>query len=322
MPIVVNCPGCPTKLSAPESAAGKQIRCPKCGATAPVPNFVPAEEVPVVDAKPLPPKPKPKPIVAEEEDERPRKKAKASRDDDDDEDEDDRPRKKKKRSREDDDYDHDLPRHKRGRAGSKGGGGGGGKVAIIVIAGLLLLGGVGFGIYMLVGKNSPFAKRAPVPAGWKLFESPNHGFKGYFPSDPQLLMSVNGGFPAVGGAFPGMNELPEVESSSIYTCGDVLFGGRTGGVSITVSVTRFRNSLPRNIRDDPGRIGGGKFGNAESRRVRWLGSDATEVVFGNIVARRVLTDKVQVEVQIIGPNGQRAKPEEEAGFFDNFELTK
>ncbi len=34
MPIVVACPNCPTKLSVPDSAAGKMARCPKCGAVA------------------------------------------------------------------------------------------------------------------------------------------------------------------------------------------------------------------------------------------------------------------------------------------------
>lgn len=43
MPIVVTCPSCPTKLSAPDGAAGKQVRCPKCGAAAPVPALIAAE---------------------------------------------------------------------------------------------------------------------------------------------------------------------------------------------------------------------------------------------------------------------------------------
>ena len=50
MPVVVACPKCSTKLSAPDSAAGKQVRCPKCGTSAAVPALIPAEEVGVVDA--------------------------------------------------------------------------------------------------------------------------------------------------------------------------------------------------------------------------------------------------------------------------------
>ncbi|WP_204249678.1 hypothetical protein [Gemmata sp. SH-PL17] len=63
-------PGCPAKLSAPETAAGKQIRCPKCGAVATVPALVQAEEVPVVDGTlaPPPPKPRPKPVLVDDDD--------------------------------------------------------------------------------------------------------------------------------------------------------------------------------------------------------------------------------------------------------------
>lgn len=315
MPIVVNCPGCPTKLSAPDTAAGKQIRCPKCGATAPVPTFVPAEEVPVVDAKPVP-KPKPKRAVADDDDDddRPRKKAKSRRDDDD---EDDRPRKKKRRADDDDDYPHDYAR-RRPRAKS----GGGGKVALIVGGVLLLLVLVGLGVYFLTGKDSPFAKKAPVPPGWSQYSY--DGFRAYFPSQPQV-MTMNAGFPVGGrggGGFFGANDVPEAESVAMYTCGNDIFNGPTpGGVSITVSVTRFRNGVPRNLRDDLNRGGTGKFGNIESRRVRWLGSDASEIVMGNAVVRVAYTDKALIVAQINGPNGTRATPEQEAGFFDNFELT-
>lgn len=86
--VVVQCPGCPTRLSAPEGAAGKQLKCPKCGALATVPN----EQV--VESKPAaPPKPKPKVTAdpVEDDDDRPRSRKRRDEDDDDD----DRPRKKK-----------------------------------------------------------------------------------------------------------------------------------------------------------------------------------------------------------------------------------
>src|SRR5436190_213733 len=63
MPIVVTCPGCPTKLSAPDTAAGKHVRCPKCQAAVPVPAPLPEE--PVVDAKVTSPPKKPKPAAVE-----------------------------------------------------------------------------------------------------------------------------------------------------------------------------------------------------------------------------------------------------------------
>jgi len=37
MPISVTCGSCSTKLKAPESAAGRKVKCPKCGTLAPVP---------------------------------------------------------------------------------------------------------------------------------------------------------------------------------------------------------------------------------------------------------------------------------------------
>src|SRR6266508_797753 len=181
MPIVVTCPGCPTKLSAPDNAAGKQIRCPKCGAVAPVPDLIPAEEVPVVEATVAPAKPKSKPVQAEAaDDDLPRKKA-ARRDEDD---EDEPPRKKKRRyDDDDDDYDHD---HRRRRKGG-GGGGSGGKIAAIIVVGVMVLAGIGVGINLLTGKGGPLAKKAPLPPGWKEYSYPQDGFKAAFPKDPQVV---------------------------------------------------------------------------------------------------------------------------------------
>ena len=63
---VIECTECGAKLKvAALPAPGKKIRCPKCGAAAPVPDLIPSEEVPVVDAVVVPPKPKPKPVQAE-----------------------------------------------------------------------------------------------------------------------------------------------------------------------------------------------------------------------------------------------------------------
>src|SRR5262245_573771 len=139
MPIIISCPGCPTKLSAPDGAAGKHVRCPKCGAITPVPAFIPVEEVPVVEAAIAPQKPKPKPFKADEDEEPPRKKKPQ-------EDEEERPRKKKRRAYDDDDdYEHDHPRRKSRRAA----GGGSGMIIVITLGGLLLLGGIGLGIYLL-----------------------------------------------------------------------------------------------------------------------------------------------------------------------------
>ncbi len=303
MAIVVPCPGCPTKLSAPDTAAGKQIRCPKCGTTAPVPALIPAEEVPVVNAAIVPPKPKPKPVVADDdEDDRPRKK---KRDDDDDDEDDDRPRKKKKRAcaaDEDDDYDHDRPRKKARKAG----GGGGGKVAILVLAGLFLLGGIGLGIYFLTGKGSPFAKKTPVPPGWVQHTSPHNGFKAYFPKEPQEF-TVNGGFGGLGGGrfggrggFAGGNELANVTSVTAYTSG----GGDAPIISLNVA--RFQGEVPAAIRDSVRNLRTGNEYGVETRKVRWLGYDAGDIITGATLTRIVYTDRLMIQVQITGPRGQRA----------------
>lgn len=312
MPIVVTCPKCPTKLSAPDSAAGKAVRCPKCGAAAPVPLYIPAEEVPVIEATVAPPKAKPKPVVADagDDDDRPRKKARR-----DEEDADDAAPRKKKKKRYDDD-DDDPPRRKRRNAG---GGGSGGVIAVVVIVGLLVLGGVGVGVYFLTGKGSVFAKKTPVPAGWQQFSYPNDGFKAYFPSEPTKIgMDLQPGFGA-GGPLPGGIDIPQMESMHAYTTGG--FGGKDR-LTVTVEVVRFRDKLPRSARDSLGGQAGGRFGGGQTQQVRWLGESATEVAFGGSLTRAVYVDKAMIVVMITGPNGGRAKPEEEAAFFDNFELTK
>jgi TM2 domain-containing membrane protein YozV len=46
MPIVVTCPGCSTTLKAPDAAAGKKVKCPKCTSAVPVPA---ADSPPVIE---------------------------------------------------------------------------------------------------------------------------------------------------------------------------------------------------------------------------------------------------------------------------------
>ena len=75
MTIVFNCPGCDSKMQAPENLAGRQARCPSCQTVVTVPEKVfEAEEVASYPAEP--PRPRPRPVeepladpneVAEEE---------------------------------------------------------------------------------------------------------------------------------------------------------------------------------------------------------------------------------------------------------------
>ena len=94
MPINVTCPSCSATLRAPDTAAGKQIKCPKCqtvitvpGATAPPESQMsPAPPPPMASAAPA------KAVVPDyEEDDRPRRRTREDEDDD-------RPRRRWRRS--------------------------------------------------------------------------------------------------------------------------------------------------------------------------------------------------------------------------------
>jgi hypothetical protein len=314
MPIVVACPKCSTKLSAPDNAAGRQVRCPRpgCGAVADVPAFVAAEEVEVVDAAPAPrPKPKPARAEADDEDDRPRSKRR------DEDDEEERPRRKRRRDDDDDDYEFDHPRRRRRR---KSGGAAAVVIAAVVLGGLVLLAGIGFGIYYLVAKVN---KTAPPP-GWKEFTYKADNFKAYFPKEPQVF---GGGDLAGAGprnTIPGLGANP-VDSFTIYTCGDF-----NDPLLIHVQVARFPSGLPASVRNeldrgmrDLGNFSGQVAGaGIETRTVRWLGEKAIEVVTPAGVMRLAVTDKAMYYVMIAGLNGTRAKTSDETAFFDNFELLK
>ena len=142
MPISVSCPGCSATLTAPDSAAGKKVKCPKpaCGMLMIIPDAL-APDFEVVEDRPAPPKPKSKPVMArvddDEDEDRPRKRSRR----DDDDDEDDRPR-SRRRDDDDDDYD-DRPRKKK----RKKKGMGAGAIVAIVLGGLVVVAGGGYGIY-------------------------------------------------------------------------------------------------------------------------------------------------------------------------------
>jgi hypothetical protein len=141
MPIAVSCPGCSARLNAPDAAAGKRVKCPKCQGPIVVPAAVatnPGFEV--VEDEPSPPPKESAPAPAknarvtaaadrDEEDDRPtRKRAKADDEDDRDEpaapkrakaDQDDRrPTKKRAEADDEDDGADDRPRAKKRAAAS------------------------------------------------------------------------------------------------------------------------------------------------------------------------------------------------------------
>src|SRR5688572_3636665 len=98
MPIAVVCGSCHSKLNAPDAAAGKSVKCPKCKAALTVPAAT-EPQFEVVD-EPEPPKKKKIVVVDDDdddEDEKPKAKKKSRPvADDDDDDADEKPKAKKK----------------------------------------------------------------------------------------------------------------------------------------------------------------------------------------------------------------------------------
>jgi hypothetical protein len=175
MPIAIVCPGCSAKLNAPDSAAGKKIKCPKCQAVCSVP--APAAQFEVVEEpapKPTPKAAKPtaKAAVSDEEDDRPRgKKA---------EDE-DRPRDRKRAA--DDDKD-DRPRKRKGTRDEEKAGGS----KKLLIGGLLavLLAGGGFAAYWFGFRDKSGGGGDTVSTeNWETYTSPGNVFKASFPGKPE-----------------------------------------------------------------------------------------------------------------------------------------
>jgi len=312
MPIIVACPKCATNLSAPDAAAGKMVKCPKpgCGAVTPVPAFLAAEEVAVVDAEAAP---KPRPVRAradDDEDDRPRSKRRRQ-----DDDEDDRPRGRRRRPDDDDEDDDDFerPRPRRRKSGW-----GAGAIVAVVLGGLVVLLGVGFGIYALVGGG-----KARVPPGWVEFTSEQDSFKAYFPEKVR---------PRPG---PGRLLIPDVESVTEYA---VTPKGRTRDL-VGVIVLKFdpglsperRDYALQSIREQVVERAYSKV--SSPRPVKWAGRSAQEFIVEDVLdnpggrtggglIRLVATD-TRIYIGLIGSlHGGRLGRDEENGFFDNFEILK
>jgi hypothetical protein len=320
MSISVACLGCSAKLNAPDSAAGKKVKCPKpgCGTVMLVPALL-QPQFEVVEDDP-PPKPKPKfipAVVAEDdEDDRPRKKSR--RDDDDDDDDDDRPRSKRRR---DDDDDDDRPRKKKKK---KQQGMGAGLIVAIALGGILVLGGVGYGVYALVSKKSDSAgggggggsgggPKAAVPTGWVEYRSDKDKFRAYFPSLPQEVSA--GGAPGA----KGMN-MYIVEPRGQQVVAMVIVIQLNPGTS-----QQQRDALAAKFNQGAAK-GGARMGAATD--TTWMGLPAKQSVVtegggrGGGVMRFASTDAT-IYIALIGTeSGGRLSADLENGFFDNFELIK
>ena len=79
MPIPLVCDACHVKLNAPDAAAGKRVKCPKCGKLLEIPNpqadfevieesptmMLPTPSLPAMKSSLPTTKPKPKPVTTE-----------------------------------------------------------------------------------------------------------------------------------------------------------------------------------------------------------------------------------------------------------------
>lgn len=183
MPIAVAC-SCGVKLKAPDAAAGKRVKCPKCGNPVSVPVPAPADDFEMVDDDPPPapaparkkpklvddddpppttkkmptaaktqpmPRPKPKPVVVDEPV-------------DDDDEEDEKPKKKKGKKKKEEPKSK-LPLIL---------GIGGGVVGLLVIVGIVVAvvaGGGGGQAQGTGGGTTPTQPVAPpLPPGWSTFK--------------------------------------------------------------------------------------------------------------------------------------------------------
>ena len=125
MPIAIACPSCKVRLQAPDTAAGKRVKCPKCQTAIPVPG---GEAPAAPRSAPAPAKAPAKKSAPDndfnfdDDDDRPAKKGAPARRPADDDDEDDRPAKKSSAVRKgrDDDYDDDDDRPAKKGAIKKG----------------------------------------------------------------------------------------------------------------------------------------------------------------------------------------------------------
>ncbi len=316
MPIIVICTKCGTKLSAPDHGAGKQVRCPKpnCGTIVAVPAFTVAEvvvaEIPAVQPTPkqLPQEdeyevaPKKSRKRANEEDERPRNTRRAE-----DEDEvDDSPKPRKKRPGAVEDAPRPVKRRRKARKGL-----GVGAIIALVMAGLLVLSVVGYGVFLLVNEVGEASKpKSPPPPGWKEFTYTDDKFKAYFPQEPwhgTLNFNVQPMLDKLG------VDVNYPESMAGYQT-------LTSSTHVSILVARYKKRLSSQERSEALRTAYKDRDFGEAKRVRWLGQSADEYITPGTVMRAVVVGSMFFSAEIGNTTGGRAKPEEEAGFFDNIQI--
>lgn len=354
MPIPVVCSGCSARLNAPDAAAGKAVKCPKCQKTVSVPAASPGFEVVEDEPAPVPPK-KAAPV-----DDAPRRKTArpTRRDPDEDErpaakrpardnrDDDDRPRKKTRRAVEEDDDEDDRPRGRKRQSEARGGAG---LLIAVAVAGLLLLlAGGGFAVYWFGfrDKDQEVAKTggtgtgtgAGTPAqprimnGWREYRSELWGFRTNFPWNAPLNEDYRGGMYNTPTALP--RNLPAVvRATSVFT--DRY--GKSANIEqrVMVVAVRFRPKATAEGRDAAldeivRAETDAKGTTSEPKEVTWGGRAAREITFTSepgadgktrrVTLRRLVTDDVGYAA-VVRDNTGELPPAEVAQFFDGFQPT-
>jgi LSD1 subclass zinc finger protein len=356
MPIPVQCSGCQTRLNAPDSAAGKHVRCSKCQALVPVPEVL--DPLPVDDepppapvaksgvvakpaAKPAAPPPEPLPLDDDEPSDEPPAKFK-------------KPAPKKKRREEDDgDGGGRGKSFRERRAAAIGGPPPAIMLAVAAVVGLAIVGGVAYTGYALFlsegamtaggggdgkGGGGRGGAKAAVPAGWREYPSQRGGFKIYVPPGEAMEMdapTIDDLFPAEVGKKKGKGPPKSLiaggrmvsATTQSMDVGLMAIGVRFNGGSPADRETVLE-TLVRGIFEQ----GGSVKAQVKSRKdVTWLGQKGKEILL-HIPASAISepTDML-VRTVIVGSTGyvgafggksRDAHADWENGFFDNFEVLK
>ena len=362
MPIAVLCPGCNSRLNAPDAAAGKTVKCPKCQTPMVLPAPEPAaSDFEVVDEPAAPKKPAPKSATAkkpaartdvqvddDDEDDRPRKKKPVVEADDDEED--DRPRGKKRSARDDDDEEDDRPRKKK-KAAKKGT-----PVGLLVGGGLallLLLGGCGFAIYWFAirdkaaevvggtGTGGGASTKGTIPAGWQVLSPTGAGFKTVVPLLPKDSARWTAPPPAPTPPVETEYRCPTADGKTLYVVSVYTF---PEAMSAADRMAHIVNDLKKEQQFPK------QFIKETTRKMTLGGVEANELLLEidiagllsskgagipkgamkgekppdklTAVARYCVNSNKGYVAGVVSLSGSRAPEADEKAFFDNFEFTK
>jgi hypothetical protein len=184
----------------------------------------------------------------------------------------------------------------------------------IVVVSVLLLGGVGYGIYALAKGGSK-----SLPAGWKEYTFKNDGFRAAFPESPEVQDIGNRT-----GAPRGVTVTGYMAKT----------GGGSGGVGLMVM--KLPSDMPRSEKDTlleqfrrsmtPGSPNGTQL--SKPRSVTWAGQKAEEITLEQIsgskrgaIVRYMFTETTGY-IAVLGTDDGRLSSDLERTFFDSFQLLK